>query len=265
MERTKRKTLGQVLGEVACSTRSDLSDLILVISALITSGWDSEVADLVEEMESFKANISQIAELVASHLIEVDRHFTDMASMATDATSMADRHQPSPSLFDTLSPQVDHLSTLRASVDGRLEGLTTTLLDGLSQTQHLLHHQIQNLEFRHGVASRHLVSRAAFLATVAEAMNLKTRLAVLEGQARQAVSVTPRLQRLQTEHQQLDHTIAQLETVLKEYEAITNNGDKKSSVDIITTLGNRYAQIEADMHAVRADIDRLQKQALPPG
>jgi hypothetical protein len=187
---------------------------------------------------------------------------------------------PTRPLLDTLTRQVDHLSTLRSvTLPSRLVELQTTLDDHLSQGRHLLARQVKTLESaKHGVASRHLLGRTAFLAAVAEAMALKTKVLVLEARAVQnedgkANLVKQKLARLQTEGRKLDDTLRQLQTVVGEYERAGvevdhPNSNRKStddqsskSVRVMTTLGHRYAQIDDDIDAVRADIRRLERPA----
>jgi len=126
---------------------------------------------------------------------------------------------------------------------------------------------------KHGVASRHLLARTAFLATVAEAMDLKTKVLVWEARTvpkgDEAPNRAAKLDRLQAEGRKLDDTLRRLQTVLGEYEhagverdkpSFNDKSSKSGSVGVMTTLGHRYAQIEEEVDAVRADVQRLERQ-----
>ncbi|EXJ77005.1 hypothetical protein A1O3_10162 [Capronia epimyces CBS 606.96] len=272
---------------------------------------DTEVL-LADDIARLKENIPIIAELVGSRVVEIETVLGDIAAIATDddadQTSAAPAPSPSPAATSTSTPaatstststsnlttttgtqgpsgtllsyvqtQLSHISHLRTSTfPERLATVTKQLHTLLDMQRHLLRMQIQHLESsKHGILHRHAMSRLTFLTTVAQAMDLKTRVLVMETQRTMDMEeddddetgtgtaaaqrknrnriMAQQLRELDAQDAQADQRLAALDDLLAEYEAVD------PGLQLMQRLGARYRDLEADMDGVRRHIETLER------
>ncbi|KIW62344.1 hypothetical protein PV04_10525 [Phialophora macrospora] len=254
-----------------------LRDLVLIISAYLDA--TTTPVDLVgarqeellaEDIELFRANILHIAAVVSSRVTALESSLSALADLAPGC-DVASRRVPS-SLSSSLQVQVEKLNTLRTTaLPSSLTRLASTLHSLLSLQRTLLHLQITHLESsKHGVLSRYDGARVAFLSTVAQTMALKTQVLVLG--VRREVDMTPeteekrgfaraRFQQMEKEERELDERLRVLEGVVDEYERLDPGGKGAAGIEVMTKLGRRYGEIEAEMETVKRDIEMLERKA----
>ncbi|KIV83879.1 hypothetical protein PV11_05867 [Exophiala sideris] len=277
------------------SKLSGLKDTLLVISAYIDTCCqrtpssiglaDGELL-LADDVALFKENIGVVAEAVGTRLVELEREMSDIAALAgrnemekqyadtdqvdTDAVNTSG-HEQGPaqssqkqSLVSTITTQQGHLAALNDTLPTTLTTLSSTLTTLQSLHRDNLSQQIRALETnKHGVLSRWTTSRAQFLASVAKAMSLKTRIMVLEEQDNLQQSlpteaIAEKMVGLDEQETELDRRIDALSDLLGKYEDLDT--DPRRGVDVLRTLGRRYGEIEGEVGFVREDIERLGRQ-----
>ncbi|KAL2398509.1 hypothetical protein ABEF93_000605 [Exophiala dermatitidis] len=247
---------------------------------------------LEEEIARFKDSLPVVGELLGSRLVEVESMLEDIAALATTTTTAAKsttttrtvRSQTSgesrPLLSNHIEGQLSQLRHLQSDVLAkRLSDVTCHSQTLLALQRELTCLQLQHLErSKHGVLHRHSMARLGFLKTVAEAMELKTRVAVLEtkrdlGRNRtrgdgaedtDTDTLAQRLRDVDREEIEADERLAALERLLKEYEAVVRQGQQNpggGGEKIMQKLGARYREIEGEMESVRRDIERLGRVA----
>ncbi|KAK5557137.1 hypothetical protein LTR46_004948 [Exophiala xenobiotica] len=175
------------------------------------------------------------------------------------------------SLFSSLTAQTDHLATLRQrTLPIRLRNLSGTLTTLLGLQRDLLSRKLRTLEAtKHGVVSRHAQARRNFFATVARAMDLKTRVLLLEERAEVEMNehaeartklINQKMAELDAQEERLDGRIEELQAVLDEYGRAGEDAGygRDDGVHVMTRLGRKYGAVEREMEAVRADIARLE-------
>ena len=256
---------------------SDTRDLLALITAYLslnngqnaTNQLNPEDQELLaDEIASFKACLPTISSAVGTRLVEIESSLAGLASLAA-----VEAHPPAPaphptcsqdsSLIAALTPQTAHLAHLRGTaLPSSLATLTKDLHTTLrSQAQDLQTSLLQLESTKHGVQSRHAQSRAAFLATVAAAMDLKAQVLLLEKQLVLDATgqetrewVQAKLDAMADEQSQLEARIDQLGGVLAEYHAA------EPELRAMKALGLRYADVEAEIDRVKRDIDRLESE-----
>ncbi|OAP55349.1 hypothetical protein AYL99_10322 [Fonsecaea erecta] len=269
-----------------------LGELVRVIAAYLhgkTDGAGALSSAVTQEEEGlldqdilrFKMNISPIADVVSSRLVELESSLcalSDIAREHGDGNGSEDEDETkvpgtmghtsvTQGLDESVQAQLSRLSELRDTLlPSSLAALSTTLQQLLTLQRQLLQLQIQHLETsKHGVLSRYTLSKIAFLDTVAQAMALKAQVLVLE--ARKELELSPQAQKrreamrekmavVAKEEAQLDDRIRLLEGVLAEYDEAGEHG-----AGIMSKLGRRYKEIEEETEAVRRDIEMLQRRA----
>jgi hypothetical protein len=253
-----------------------LRDLVLIISAYLDHTTpDSSVGvreedPLAEDIDLFRANILHIARAVSSRVTTLESSLCALSDLALQS-DVDSRRESSSSLSSSLQVQVEKLNTVRtAALPSSLARLASTLHSLLSLQRTLLHLQITHLESsKHGVLSRYNGARVAFLSTVAQTMALKTQVLVLE--ARREVDMAPeteekkrlartRFQQMEDEEREMDGRLRVLEGVVGEYEELDPGGKGAAGVEVMTKLGRRYAEIEAEMETVKSDIEMLERK-----
>ena len=250
-----------------------LRDLLLIISAYLDASLNDpstksilleEEELLSEDIDRFKANIQTIADSVSSRLIDVESSLCELSNLALAHLNPASQPSPRSCLSESIQSQQIHLFGLRSTLPKSLTAMHTTLQQLLTLTQTLLNHNLRHLEVtKHGILSRHQMSKIAFLDTVAQTMALKTQLLVLE--ARRDGEMSPeaeqrrpvlrqRMERIELEEREVDERARILEGVLGEYEAVDPGGR------IMRKLGQRYKDIEKEMEGLRSGIGLLQRR-----
>ncbi|KAL2434758.1 hypothetical protein ABEF95_005524 [Exophiala dermatitidis] len=247
---------------------------------------------LGKEIARFKDSLPVVGGLLGSRLVEVESMLEDIAALATTTTTTAKstttrtvRSQTSgesrPLLSNHIEGQLSQLRHLQSDVLAkRLSDVTCHSQTLLALQRELTCLQLQHLErSKHGVLHRQSMARLGFLKTVAEAMELKTRVAVLEtkrdlgrNRTRGDGDVDPdtdalaqRLRDMDREEVEADERLDALERLLEEYDAVlrpeeqqkTGGGGEK----IMQKLGARYREIEGGMESVKRDIERLGRVA----
>jgi len=262
---------------------------------------------LENDIVLFKENMSTVADVVGKRLVEIESGLAKLAGIAaldeeeqeqddqqaggirydegtsTRAPERDSMNRATPgdrpskdlsTLFSSLTAQVDHLATLRQTLPTRLTTMSGTLTTLLALQRDLLSQQLRTLEAtKHGVISRHAQARMTFFATVARAMDLKTRVLLLEerckietgehADARKAF-VGDKIAELDGQEARLDQRIRELQGALDEYERAGEDAgygrDGGVGVHVMTKLGRKYGAVEREMEEVRADIARLEAQ-----
>jgi hypothetical protein len=225
---------------------------------------------LAEDIDLFRANILHIAHAVSSRITTLESSLSALSDIALQSDVDSSRESSS-SLSSSLQVQIEKLNTLRTTaLPSSLARLASTLHSLLSLQRTLLHLQITHLESsKHGVLSRYNGARVAFLSTVAQTMALKTQVLVLE--ARRDVDMAPeteekrrlartRFQQMEDEEREMDERLRVLEGVVGEYEGLDPGGKGAAGVEVMTKLGRRYVEIEAEMETVKSDIEMLERK-----
>ncbi|KAK4947625.1 hypothetical protein LTR10_013571 [Elasticomyces elasticus] len=237
---------------------------------------------LADDVALFKENIGITADAVGTRLVEIEREMSDIAALAgsnemetqygetdqVDINAIIASRQGQPaqkqSLVSTLTAQTSYLATLNDTLPTILTSLSSTLTTLQTLHRETLSQQIRALETtKHGVLSRWTTSRAQFLASVAKAMSLKTRIMVLEEQNNlqqnlPTEAITEKMVGLDEQETDLDRRIEALSDLLGKYEDLDTN--PRRGVDVLRTLGRRYAEIEREIGVVREDIERLGRE-----
>ncbi|EHY60692.1 hypothetical protein HRR83_000463 [Exophiala dermatitidis] len=248
---------------------------------------------LEEEIARFKDSLPLVGELLGSRLVEVESMLEDIAALATTTTTTAKsttttrtvRSQTSgesrPLLSNHIEGQLSQLRHLQSDVLAkRLSDVTCHSQTLLALQRELNCLQLQHLErSKHGVLHRHSMARLGFLKTVAEAMELKTRVAVLEtkrdlGRNRtrgdgvvdsDTDGLAQRLRDMDREEVEADERLDALERLLEEYDAVLRPEEQQKTggggEQIMQKLGARYREIEGEMESVKRDIERLGRVA----
>ena len=251
---------------------ASLRDLILLMSAYVDACCDASFAKAVtdderellsEDIQHFTANIPAVADAMSAHLIDLEASLRVLSNSALESHE-DDHRPPSPTtLSESIELQQTDLSRLRASLSPSLTTLQRTLHQFLTVQNTLLLNLLRHIEIsKHGIPSRHAVSKVAFLDTVAQTMALKTEVLVLEARLRAAAgpeaeerreTARREMEMMEAEDRRLDARASVLEGVWEEYEAVDPGGT------VMKTLGRRYAEIEAEMEGVRGDIEKLER------
>jgi hypothetical protein len=233
-------------------------------SGRFISAEDEEL--LAEDIELFTTNIATIAAAVSSQLFDLHSQLMSLTSNMTLLAEESSHSRSSPlgGLLETVQSQLSIVADLRTKrLPNTLATLTATLQNLHGTQRQLLHEQLQYLESsKHGVISRYSASKVEFLATVAQAMALKTRVLVLEklketeettnAQDHRSL-IRDRMKSLEQEETQLDQRTKVLREVLEEYEA--------EGSGLLEKLGARYEEIEKEMQTASKDIERLGRQS----
>ncbi|EXJ54680.1 hypothetical protein A1O7_10021 [Cladophialophora yegresii CBS 114405] len=270
-------THGQGKGGLSVRLPTRLRDLALIISAYLDaaagldgrseSGEDEDL--LSEDIDLFRASISNIAEVVSLRAIASESSLSALSQLASERD--VDSHLGLSSLFSSLRVQVEKLNALRTNaLPSSLARLASTLHSLLTLQRTLLHLQLRYLETsKHGVLSRYNGARVAFLSTVAQTMALKTQVLVLEAWMKLDMSpeteekralARARSQQMEKEEREINERIKTLEGVVGEYEALDPGGRGAAGGEIMAKLGRRYGEIEAEMETVKRDIDMLERK-----
>ncbi|KAL2434767.1 hypothetical protein ABEF95_006865 [Exophiala dermatitidis] len=243
---------------------------------------------LEEEIARFKESLPVVGELVGSRIVQVESALGEIAALATTSipitntatttttTSTNTRGvgsqtsgEPRPLLSNHIEAQLSQLRHLQSDVLAkRLSDITSHSQTLLALQRELIGLQLQHLErSKHGVLHRHSMARLGFLKIVAEAMELKTRVAVLEtkrdlernrtrgdGDVDSDI-VARRLRDLDSEEVEADERLAALERLLKEYDAVVRPEEQQKTggggEKLMQKLGARYKEIEGEMEARR--------------
>lgn len=226
---------------------------------------------LSADFDRFNENMHTIAASVGARLVTLEKQLREVAALAdpdtdpntdtTTTTTINSNMNHDDTLFSTLTRQTTHLNShLPAKLAKSLTTLTSTLSTFLRLQRTLLEFQIPHLESsKHGILSRHAQSKAAFMAAVARAMDLKTRVLVLEARARlddlnggRAAYWKIKGAELQKEEARLDARMEVLKGVVDEFESVD------PGLGVMARLGTRYACIERDGEVVQRDIRGLE-------
>jgi gas vesicle protein len=243
---------------------------------------------LSEDVTVFRENIPAIATQVGRRLVEIERGLGEMSRLAIAMTvttrdtngDRQDHHHtqtsidapppppPTTTLVESLRLCRDRRTSLRSSLPPRLSDLSNTLTRLLSLQRDQLASAIRSLEAtKHGTVSRHVQARSAFFATVARAMDLKTRLVLLEERGRvensdavktKRATVREKMRQIVREDAEVSARLDDLRRVVGEYDAVEHTVGHSRGV--MTRLGKRYGEIEKEMDTVKSDIEKLQRQ-----
>ncbi|KAJ9501784.1 hypothetical protein H2202_002746 [Exophiala xenobiotica] len=256
-------TIADVVGKRLVEIESGLAELAgIALDALDEKqGQDEQDDQHVDDDICYDEGTS-------TRTLERDR---DNMNRATPAPADRPPFKDSSSLFSSLTAQTDHLATLRQrTLPIRLTNLSGTLTTLLGLQRDLLSRQLRALEAtKHGVVSRHAQARMNFFATVARAMDLKTRVLLLEERAKVEMNehaeartklINQKIAELDAQEEQLDGRVEELQAVLDEYGRAGEDAGygRDGGVDVMTRLGRKYGAVEREMEAVRADIARLE-------
>lgn len=225
-----------------------------------------------EDRDRFLANMDTISDAVSRYLITTERRLAELAALATTSdTTIAMTHpsqqasgsQGSSDLYSLIAAQTRQMTQLRTT---RLPTSLATLHETQARLQTEQTRALQTMMTRlektkHGVETRHGLARAAFFAAVAQTMDLKVQVMLLEERERHALAgakttqwVATRLRELRAEHARLDASIDALKAVCGEYEAVD------PGINVMPALGARYRDVELEIQTVKADIERLQSE-----
>ncbi|RVX66090.1 hypothetical protein B0A52_10024 [Exophiala mesophila] len=253
----------------------EIKDILLLVSTSLEQDDESLLPQ--EDRDRFMANLDTISSAVGRYLITTEKRLTELASLATavgngdgngngtgsdklstTTTGLPTINSPqTPSKLSThLTLQLQHLNHLHTT---SLPTSLTTLheVNLKLQTSQLLALQtlLTQLEkSKHGMETRHSLARAAFFAAVAQTMDLKVQVMLLEARERSVAEgarmnewAGARLRELRMEK------VEELKRVCDEYEAVDPGGK------IMRALGTRYRDVEEEISAVKEDIERLER------
>jgi hypothetical protein len=257
-------TIADVVGKKLVEIESGLAELAgIALVALDEGGQDDQDDQHVDDDICYDEGSSTRA-------LERER---DNMNRATPTPADQPPSNDSSSLFSNLTAQTDHLATLRQrTLPIRLMTLSGTLTTLLGLQRDLMWRRLRTLEAtKHGVASRHAQARMNFFATVARAMDLKTRVLLLEERAKVDMSehehaeartklIDQKTAELDGQEGYLDRRIEELQAVLDEYGRAGEDAGygRDDGLDVMTRLGRKYGAVEREMEAVRADIAKLE-------
>ncbi|KAK5453543.1 hypothetical protein LTS15_006728 [Exophiala xenobiotica] len=257
-------TIADVVGKKLVEVESGLAEL----AGIALDGLDEKQGQDDQDDQRVDDNICY-AEGGNTRALERER---DNMNRATPTPADQPPSNDSP-LFSSLTAQVDHLDTLRQkTLPIRLTTLSGTLTTLLGLQRDFLSRRLRTLEAtKHGVLSRHAQARMDFFATVARAMDLKTRALLLEERAKVEMSehehaeartqlVGDKMAELDGQEERLDRRVEELRAVLDEYGRAGEDAGygRDDGVDVMTRLGRKYGAVEREMEGVRADIARLE-------
>jgi hypothetical protein len=254
-------TIADVVGKKLVEIESGLAQLAgIALDALDEGGQDDQDDQHVDDDICYDEGTSNRA-------LERER---DNMKRATPAPADQPPSNDS-SLFSNLTAQTDHLATLRQrTLPIRLTNLSGTLTTLLGLQRDLMSRRLRTLEAtKHGVVSRHAQARMNFFATVARAMDLKTRVLLLEERAKVEMNehaeartklIDQKIAEMNGQDGYLDRRIEELQAVLDEYGRAGEDAGygRDDGVYVMTRLGRKYGAVEREMEAVRADIARLE-------
>lgn len=223
-----------------------------------------------EDRDRFLVNMDTISDAVSRYLITTERRLAELAALATSDTTIAMTHPthasvspPSSDLYSLIAAQTRHMTQLRTRT---LPTFLATLHETHARVQTEQTRALQTMMTRlektkHGVETRHGLARAGFFATVAQTMDLKVQVMLLEERERHALAgakatewVGTRLRELRAERAPLDARLDALKAVCAEYDAVD------PGTNVLSALGARYRDVEQEIQTVKADIVRLQSR-----
>jgi hypothetical protein len=261
------------------STTPDLG--ILRDTILITSNYIDALAEgksfsqqehnlLADDIAHFKQNISTIATTVSNHLTATETSLLNLCNVPPPDPS------PAALLSESVTAHQEHQNSLATKISSAMTTLHQIFSHLTTLQNTLLSLTLQSLEVsKHGILARHRASKLKFLTSFVEAMELKTRVLVLEARVRTEThpdtvarkeGVKTELRKLEEDTRRVEERRKLLEDVLGEYERLTvdevrsDGGVRNAGLEVMRTLGKRYGEIEKEMLSVKDDIERLDKQ-----
>lgn len=252
----------------------ELRDLVFVVTNYISEAhlFSHDDQDLMKnDVSLFQENLQTVSQTVASSLLHQHDHLASVAAVASPDQQLSSRiptrgrsnakarRVTENDIQDLLLAQIAQLQMHRekgvpSALVATANALTTSLQLHATHIQSLIHHLEQR---RYGVDSRHLLSQAHFLATVAQGLEAKTQVEYLE-QKRDLYGpeLRARLEESLNSLNQGDRDLTarrkRLEEALREYD--------DTGGDIIGQLGKRYGEVEAEIESVKRDVEQLQSR-----
>jgi hypothetical protein len=255
----------------------DLRNLIVVIASYISdaSQLTSLTADehdlMKDDADSFLARINEIATLLEKDLKAKHDTLTSVVNAANDLPPTSTiQHSGTTSTLSTSKQDPlnlpSQISDLASTITNLLTHVlpsaqidtTNTLISLLKSQASYMQHIIRHLEqVKHGAEARHLVSRAMFLATVAQGIEAKSKLAYLE-EWRDVYSpdlrelLKRRMGEIEAEGGRVEERRRVLQAALREYEAVAGGAG------VMRSLGKRLGEVEGEIEGVKRDVERLE-------
>ncbi|KAJ9655798.1 hypothetical protein H2198_005418 [Neophaeococcomyces mojaviensis] len=272
---------------------SEICSLTLNIASYLSASLDPEASQalpsdtnelIADELEAFHNHIPQISKRVSKHLTDTESQLASLASpLPTSTQSKPDSKIRLPRNYKATPPSLpEALATLTSSttklqddtLPSSLTNTATNLTSLLTSHTESLHRRIRHLELTtHGTQSRHLTSRSTYLRSVSRGIELKALILRLDKEktlySNEALldRMSDEYEALQSKERKLIKRERELQGLLAQYEeagqeAVGRNSTKGqqngSGEDVFRVLGERYAEIEEEIDAVKADVERLE-------